>query len=976
MGASLVLGLIDGLTIGFLAVGLVLIYKANRFINLAHAQMGTYSAVLLAKMVLDWGWSWWTAFPFAIAAGIVTGLLVERYVIRPLRARSNSTVTLLLVTVGVAQLLSVLEFIPAIGPDTTKLTLQGYPLPFQSHLQVEGVILGGQYVLVIILVPVVVAALALFLKYTAMGKMIRAAACNPDEARLVGVSIPRVSMVTWGTAGALAAVTAVVQAPSQPSFDASSLGPDLLLRALGAAAAGGFVSIPAALVAGLGLGLVEQLTLYYSHSGGEADFVVFLAIVAIVIARGNVIAGAVKGFGSVISERPPLRIPPALARRPFVRHQTGLLATFGLFVGLIFPLLPYFRPDYRRFDLTLVLIYALLGVAVTMLVGWLGQISLGHFALIGAGAYLTAKLSPHGASIPVLLFLCGLLGAAIMIVIGIPAVRIRGLTLVITTLGFGTVSYEWLFKQNWFGSSRSYGLEVLAPGLRGLGHPSGELAIYYLALGVLACALLGAAALRRSLPGRMIVAVRDNESAALAFGVTPATVKLATLALSGFVAAAGGVLWADAWKNISLSQFNPDLSLAILAVPVIGGLGSLSGAVAGAVLVYMNAFFIGPLLTGLFGDVGNQIGFQLLLGGGGLVGMMLAYPTGIAGAAQRLWERFLQRVADEEAVRAEPASASEALVVDDVHVAFGGVKALDGASIQVMPGEIVGLIGPNGAGKSTLINVVSGFLAARGRVNLFGTDVSDLPPDMRWVHGMGRSFQDAMLFPGLTVRDVIQVALRTDNRYGMMAGLLRFPWAVRAQAHLAKSADEIIDRFGLRPWATTLVSELSTGTRHICDLAAQVAARPRLLLLDEPTAGVAQREAEVFPPLLRRIREELGCAIVIVEHDMPLLMGLCDRIYAMDSGRVIASGPPGEVRDDPAVIASYLGTDPAAIGRSGRTGTRAGTRARVGVATETPGTASRKRTSDPARSNARKASGQRASGTPRSPRRTVGPEPG
>jgi ABC-type branched-subunit amino acid transport system ATPase component len=187
---------------------------------------------------------------------------------------------------------------------------------------------------------------------------------------------------------------------------------------------------------------------------------------------------------------------------------------------------------------------------------------------------------------------------------------------------------------------------------------------------------------------------------------------------------------------------------------------------------------------------------------------------------------------------------------------------------------------------------------------------------MRWAQGLGRSFQDARLFPSLTVAETIQLALRDSERAGFLAAVLRLPWVSAMDRSGRAKADEIIDRFGLRPYATSLISDLSTGTRRICDLAAQVAAHPRLLLLDEPTAGVAQREAEVFPGLLRRIRDELGCAILVVEHDLPLLMNLCDRLYAMESGHVIAEGTPEQVRSDPRVIASYLGTNGAAVTRS------------------------------------------------------------
>src|SRR5438128_2234099 len=203
MTEAVVLGIIDGLTIGLLAVGIVLVYKANRFINLAHAQLGTLSAVLLAKFVLDWGFSWWLAFPIAVAIGTGIGIAAERWVIRSLRRRSASSETLLLASIGLAQLLLALVFITALRPNNNMLTAKGYPLPFDARVDMGSVVLNADDLLIIALVPLMVAGLAAFLRYSLLGKMIRGAASNPDAARLCGISIRRVSAVTWGIAGAL-----------------------------------------------------------------------------------------------------------------------------------------------------------------------------------------------------------------------------------------------------------------------------------------------------------------------------------------------------------------------------------------------------------------------------------------------------------------------------------------------------------------------------------------------------------------------------------------------------------------------------------------------------------------------------------------------------------------------------------------------------------------------------------------------------
>jgi ABC-type branched-subunit amino acid transport system ATPase component len=265
-----------------------------------------------------------------------------------------------------------------------------------------------------------------------------------------------------------------------------------------------------------------------------------------------------------------------------------------------------------------------------------------------------------------------------------------------------------------------------------------------------------------------------------------------------------------------------------------------------------------------------------------------------------------------------------------VGISFGGINAVNDVSIVVERGEIVGLIGGNGAGKSTLLNCISGHLRPdTGSIVVLGQDVSTLAPEYRPYLGLTRTFQDALLFPGLTVRETLMAAMDRSDRSGTFGAVTGAPWVRAAEAGKRARAAEVLATFGLEDRADALTSELSTGMRRICDLAAVVAAGADVVLLDEPTAGLAQREVEAFGPLLRRLREVEGCSMLIVEHDMPLLMSLCDRIYCLEQGQVIAEGTPAEVRADPRVIASYLGTETAAIERSTSAGATA--RARTPV---------------------------------------------
>jgi branched-chain amino acid transport system ATP-binding protein len=276
-----------------------------------------------------------------------------------------------------------------------------------------------------------------------------------------------------------------------------------------------------------------------------------------------------------------------------------------------------------------------------------------------------------------------------------------------------------------------------------------------------------------------------------------------------------------------------------------------------------------------------------------------------------------------------PSTNGDAEVADRLEVRgmakrYGGVTALDDVSLTVKAGEIVGFIGPNGAGKTSLFDAISGFLETdQGRVLMAANDgeIYDLtnePPQVRARLGLGRSFQDGRLFPALTVRETIAVALECSIAVkDPIAAALYLPAVIDSEADVANRVEELIEFMGLEAFRDKFTHELSTGSRRIVDLACVLAHQPTVLLLDEPSSGIAQREAEALGPLMVKIRDQLGASLMVIEHDLPLLSSVSDRMIAMDLGRVIASGPPNEVVNDPHVVASYLGEDQAAIARSG-----------------------------------------------------------
>ncbi len=253
-------------------------------------------------------------------------------------------------------------------------------------------------------------------------------------------------------------------------------------------------------------------------------------------------------------------------------------------------------------------------------------------------------------------------------------------------------------------------------------------------------------------------------------------------------------------------------------------------------------------------------------------------------------------------------------------MSFGGLRALHRVDIHVEPGEIVGILGPNGAGKTTLFDCLSGFVQAEGQVWVGEVEVTDKPPHERAAAGLGRSFQDARLFHTMTVLDTLRIASELRMRHAdSMSSLLSLPNSRAAERHATRLALELVELMALGAYRDKLIKELSTGTRRIVDLACVLIQRPSIVLLDEPSSGIAQRETEALGPLLVSLRDRIGCALLVIEHDMPLLLSIAQRVYALETGVVIASGDPKSVVNHPEVVRSYLGDDPAAIERSGAT---------------------------------------------------------
>ena len=933
----LILGVIVGLTYGLLAVGLVLVHRTSDVVNFAHGEVGTVAASFFAVWVAGsalggYGLPYWLMLPAAMAVGAGANMVVEAVAVR--RLRKAPKVISAVMTLGAGQFFLLI----ALAINTRFRGGSVYPRPpGLPSFDVGALTVTSESTAMLLLTPLLVAALAWFLNRTRHGIALRASADSRDTALMSAIPAGRMSSLAWAIAGMTSAFVAVLQFPQKGFIiGGAALGPALLVRALLAAVVARFVSLPVALAFGVAIGIIEQVVLWNTTAGGVTELVLFVILLGVLLlqARDSRRARTSENWADI---KPWPALPKAWRELPRVRRATpsaiALSALVFTGVGL--------GSNRLALAFTLVAAFAMVGLSVYVITGLAGQLALGQFAVAGVGAVVSVHFVENVLrSIPVGVIVGGGVGAALCAVIGIPALRIQGLMLAVTTLSFAVMAEAWLFAQSW-----AVGSGLQPPRLVIGDEPVGSARLYFLfSLPFLAGAFWLVRNISHGGYGRTLRGLRDNEDGARAFGVPARRRKIEAFALAGFLAGLGGAVFAHALPRVSTETLGASQSITVVALALIGGLSIIVGPLLGA--LYLIAL---PALVDLeaVGLAVSTFGWLILL---------LYFPGGLAQAAKPLRDRLLRvlirsappetdarDVGDADAAEEIQAAASipaaprpdvgapdvaaraddgPLLVLDGLRKSFGGVQAVSGVSLTVARGQTVGIIGPNGAGKTTLFELIGGFTAPdAGSVRFDGVDVTRLAPERRAHLGLVRSFQDAKLFPTLTVRETIQLAAERVAPTQLWSSLSAWPTAVLADVKKGDVADELIETMGLTAYANRTIRELSTGTRRIVDLAAVAALRPRLLMLDEPSSGVAQRETEAIGGLLTRLKELLDATFVIIEHDMPLLLGISDRVVAMETGTIIAEGAPEQIVNHPDVIASYLGSDPQAVGRSGSVAT-------------------------------------------------------
>jgi branched-chain amino acid transport system permease protein len=904
------LGLGSGALIAGLAVGVVITYRGSGVINLAiggYAMIAGYAfwAFNSDQLGFTGHVPKWPALVLALLFVVLVAVAAELIIFQPLR--NSAPLAKLVASLGLlltmqASMLLAFGTLPHSAPQV--LTEKTVPM-LGAVVPINRFIIAG-------IVVVVTLALVAVYRWTSFGLATRAASENETSGMLRGLSPRRLALTNSVVAALLAGIVGIL-ASTLTELDTSTL-PLQIVPALAAAVLAGMSSPGIACLGGFGIGVVYALVTYMSGQSwfptsdgaplpGVTELAVFLFVVLAVFARG----GRFPERGQLIER--------GLPEVPKPKYLIEIAAPLAVVAAIALVVLPY---DFRQAEVN-TLIGIVLALSLVVITGFVGQISVVQLSLAGVTGFVISRLAhDHGVPFP----LAPLAGVAAAVVIGlltaVSALRVRGVSLVIVTLAAAVAIDAFYFGNPSIGAAVSgspvpephlFGLDIGTQGsFRGLDGniPSPVFGWFALITVFLLCLMVGY--MRRGGFGRRMLAVRSNERASSAAAINPSTVKLIAFGVSAMIAGTAGSLYAYNFGSVSPDRFDAFTALSLIAFAYAGGITLISGAVF-AGLISTQALF--PYaLDKAFGLSGNWF---LLFGGVILIVTLLQNPEGVMGATYRQMhpkqpvvppEHDDSRAAPAPAPNARPRrppahprpSAPPVLVTDGVSVDFGGVHALSNVSFEIGEGELVGLIGPNGAGKTTFVDAVTGFVRSTGTVTLDGHDLTGMRPHARARLGLARTWQSGELFDDLLVEENLAVA---QDRSAA--------WRIAFRSRTDQQAiDDTLALFDLGWAAQASPADLPQGYRKLVGVARALAAKPRLLLLDEPAAGLDTVESEALGAHLRAIADR-GQSTLLIDHDMGLVLGICDRVVVLEFGELIADGTPDVVRQDPRVVAAYLG---------------------------------------------------------------------
>jgi branched-chain amino acid transport system permease protein len=619
-------GVVLGLLTALLAVGLVLVYRANRVVNFAQADLGSPPVAFAAGLIVFWGWSYWLGLAIGFVGAIVLGAVVEIVLVR--RFRGASRLVLTVATVGISTLLVALAIVtPRLwGRNAASERISA---PFDWTFEVGPVVLSANDLIAAVVAPLAMLGVAMFLGATKTGLAVRAAAERGDRAAMLGIPVARLSTIVWTLAAALSFLAAFLQATVLGVPLGGALRVTALVQALAALVIGRMTHLPAVALTAVALGVLEYGVRWNHDDPALADPLMAAALlIALLLQRRDTqrretdLTSTWRGVEEV---RP---LSPAVSGRAAVRMaKVGVVALSAVGLWLVPTLL---RVD-QVIKVTAIVIFAVIGLSVIVLTGWAGQISLGQMGIVAIGSAVSATCTSRwDVDLSLALVVGAIAGAATAFLVGLPALRLRGLYLAVTTLAFALAVQSWLLNENWFHWFPASNQRLARPPLFGRVSVDSSTAYYWYTTIVAVLVFAAIIGVRRSRTGRVIVAIRDNERAAQAFAVPAVRAKLTVFTMSGALAGIGGGLYVHLNQAFSLESYRAFESLNVFVASVVGGLGSVLGAVLGAAYLRGTEWFI------------TAPEWYFLASSAGVLIVLLVVPGGLASLLFRLRDIYVR----------------------------------------------------------------------------------------------------------------------------------------------------------------------------------------------------------------------------------------------------------------------------------------------------------------------------------------------